>query len=324
MIGAQLHVGAADILSFVPIVGHRERDLAARVGGSRQLLDEIQRRGAEPRRVDAIADEAGAEGDLPALARGRSERREVARQHRGRGHERDVVGRRLARPRPLIGGEEEHPVPDHRTAERPAVLIALQAIVAPLAVGADRRKRTPRVEPLVADELESIAREPIGARLGDGVHRRGRMHAALRRQAAGRDAEFLQRVGKRERQAGGILRIVVDGAVERIRHAEREPSGHRDVHASLKVAVTRTSRLDRRAGQHDQIRHLPALERQLDDPRLVDDRADARAADVHERRRGFDGDGFLQVADAQRGVDRRRRAHLQHDARLQVALESLE
>jgi 4-diphosphocytidyl-2-C-methyl-D-erythritol kinase len=63
---------------------------------------------------------------------------------------------------------------------------------------------------------------------------------------------------------------------------------------------------------------------ELDDPRLIDDCADARAADVHERRRGFDGDGFLQVADAQRGVDRRRRAHLQHDARLQVALESLE
>ena len=179
MVAAQLNVGAANVMPFVTIVGHRERDLAARVGGRRKLLDEIQRGGAEPRRIDAVADEPGAERDLAPLARGRGERREVAHQHRRRRDECDVVRRRLASLRALIRGEEEHLVSNHRSAERAAELVAFQAIVAPLAVWADRRKGARGIEALVANELEPIAREAIGARLGDGVHRRGRVHAAL-------------------------------------------------------------------------------------------------------------------------------------------------
>ena len=57
---------------------------------------------------------------------------------------------------------------------------------------------------------------------------------------------------------------------------------------------------------------------------VVHDRADARAADVDERRRGLDGDRLLQRANAEHRIDRRRPAHLQHDARLHVGPESLE
>ena len=45
------------------------------------------------------------------------------------------------------------------------------------------------------------------------------------------------------------------------------------------------ARLHGRAGEHDQIRDLTSLQRQLDDPLLLDDLADAGAAHVDERRR---------------------------------------
>ena len=54
---------------------------------------------------------------------------------------------------------------------------------------------------------------------------------------------------------------------------------------------------DRRAGQHDQVGDLAALQRQLDDPLLLDDLADAGAAHVDERRGRFDRHRLLEVAD---------------------------
>ena len=124
------------------------------------------------------------------------------------------------------------------------------------------------------------------------------MHAALRGETARSHAEFLQRVRKRQRQAGGVLRIVVDGAVERICHAELEPAGDGNVHAALEVAAVRTSGLDGRAGEHDQIGDLASLKRQLDDALLFDHRADAGAAHVDERRGRLDRHGLLEIADA--------------------------
>jgi hypothetical protein len=70
-----------------------------------------------------------------AVARGRGERREIARHHRRRRHERDVGRRRLTRRGALIGAEEEQLVPHHRSAERAAELIAQQSIVLALAGG---------------------------------------------------------------------------------------------------------------------------------------------------------------------------------------------
>ena len=56
--------------------------------------------------------------------------------------------------------------------------------------------------------------------------------------------------------------------------------------------------LHRRAGEHDQVGDLAALQRQLDDALVLDDVADAGAAHVDERRRRFDRDRLLEVADA--------------------------
>src|ERR1044072_3395616 len=56
----------------------------------------------------------------------------------------------------------------------------------------------------------------------------------------------------------------------------------------------------------------------------VTDGPEPRAADVAERRGRLDGDRLLERSDAEHRVDRRRPAHLQHDAGLHVGLESLQ
>jgi hypothetical protein len=97
----------------------------------------------------------------------------------GRGHPGNPVGGPEAKRRALIAGEEEQLVVRDRATQRPAELVAQQPIVLALAIGADAGKRAVRVEPPVAQELECVAVEPIGARFRDGVHRRCRVHPVL-------------------------------------------------------------------------------------------------------------------------------------------------
>ncbi len=112
--------------------------------------------------------------------------------------------------------------------------------------------------------------------------------------------------------------------VERVGHAERQAATDRDEHAARHAAGGGGAGLDGGAGEHDQVGDLAALQRQLQDRLVVHDRADARAADVDERRRGLHGDRLLERAHGERRIDRRRPAHLQDDARLHVGPESLE
>src|SRR6185369_11416051 len=69
---------------------------------------------------------------------------------------------------------------------------------------------------------------------------------------------------------------------------------------------------------------LTSLQRQLDDPFLLDDVADARAAYVDQRSRRFDGDRLFDGAEGEHRVNRRCRADLQHEAGLNVGTETLE
>ena len=101
----------------------------------------------------------------PALHSGRRGRGEVARQHGGGGHERQVVRRRLDGPRALVGAEEEEPVPHDRPAQRPAELVPVETVVQPLAVRSHRGERGLGVEAAVAEELERVAVEAVGAGL---------------------------------------------------------------------------------------------------------------------------------------------------------------
>ena len=173
----------------------------------------------------------------PPLHCRRRERREIARQHRRRRHERDVRRRTPANRRALIRAEEEQPVPQDRTAQRAAELVPLEAVVIPLAVGADRRERARGVEPMVAEELEGIPREPVGARLGHGVDRRRRLEAVLRGEAARRDAELLERV--RETAAGGSRSPAGCCASRRRACTRRRSRARRPPRSSRRPACTR-------------------------------------------------------------------------------------
>ena len=100
------------------------------------------------------------QGDLPAgVARRRRERREVAREHLGRRHVRNVARRHLTQHGALVAGEKKQLVADDRAADRAAELVAPQAVVHLLAVGADRGKWLRRVEATIAQELEARRRE---------------------------------------------------------------------------------------------------------------------------------------------------------------------
>src|SRR4029434_7370315 len=132
-------------------------DLPTWVVGRRQPPRKVKGRRAEERRIDAVVDVRRTRRHLTAtVALRRSDGGEIAREHRGCRHERDVRRRALAKDRALVGGKEKKPIPDNRAAERTAELVALQPIVDALTVRADACKRARRVEPVMAQELEGI------------------------------------------------------------------------------------------------------------------------------------------------------------------------
>ena len=144
------------------------------------------------------------------------------------------------------------------SAERAAELVALQAV-------ARRREEVARVEVVVADELEDVAVERVGAGLGHQVHRRRRVMAVARRQRAGLDLELLQRVGERRRQVQVVERIVVRAAVHDVGDAVGLAAGDRDRHGRIVLVGVQVpgGRGRGEAGEEDQLGRLPAVERDL-------------------------------------------------------------
>jgi hypothetical protein len=306
-----LVVDAPDGLCLVAVVPQRVRNLAARIGRAGKTLQEVERGWTEPCGIDPVVHEPAAQRDLlPTVARGRGERRKVAGEHGRRWHPRNVCRRLLANCRALIGPEEEKPVLYDRTAECAAELIALQPVVDPLAVRPDLRERVGRIEAVIAEELKRIAAEAIAARLGDGAHRRARVHPVLGVEPARCDAEFLKRVGEGERQIEVVLRVVVHGAIEEVRHAVRESAAHRDPQAARHGPVWRRRRLHSRSRNDDELRRVAAVERQREDLLVPDHFADAGALDVDERRGALHGDGLFELAYREAGVEDGRGAHL--------------
>jgi hypothetical protein len=62
----------------------------------------------------------------------------------------------LTRPRALVPAEEEYPIWHDRAAHHAPELIAVEAVVEPIAVGVLGRERVGRVEAVVAEELEPV------------------------------------------------------------------------------------------------------------------------------------------------------------------------
>src|SRR5688500_13350347 len=84
-----------------------------------EAADDPDRRRAQERRIDAVADERRAQRDVTGgVALCRRERREVAGQHLCRRDEREDISRPLADPGALIRAEEEQAIGTNRSAER--------------------------------------------------------------------------------------------------------------------------------------------------------------------------------------------------------------
>ena len=89
----------------------------------------------------------------------------------------------------------------------------------------------------------------------------------------------------------------MDAAVEQERHAIIATAADGN---DVRRIVTRRvlhSTADRCARQRDELRHLPAVQRQLHHAHVVHDLADAGAARLHERSVSLNFDGFRNLAD---------------------------
>ena len=92
---------------------------------------------------------------------------------------------------------------------------------------------------MIAEELEQVAPQIIRTRLGHRVDRGPRVNAVLGGQAARGNLELLQRIRERQRQAAGVGRAVVHGAIEEVSHAEALASGDGDEDAALEAPPLR-------------------------------------------------------------------------------------
>ena len=133
---------------------------AVGLGSGIQLSQQRHRHRAEQRGRDLVVGKRLAGERVAQLARDRGE---VAAAHRRGRDQRGAIGRLALLVGALVGAEEERAVVDDRSAERAAVLIALEA------VALSRREEVGGVHVVVAQVAERDALETVGARAGDGV-----------------------------------------------------------------------------------------------------------------------------------------------------------
>ena len=113
-------------------------------------------------------------------------------------------------------------------------------------------------------------------------------------------------------------------AVKGVAHASGQPAGDGNPDTARCGAVRRLGGLDGCANHEHQRCWVPAVKGQFDDSLVFNDRADPGAADVHQRRCGFDSNRFLERTDLEGGIDRRGCADLEHDSGLHVGAEALQ
>ena len=116
----------------------------------------------------------------------------------------------------------------------------------------------------------------------------------------------------------------MDRTIEQVRNAKRLSAGNGNTdttgHRTARRAGAR--RLHGRSRQNDQVRRLPAIERQRLDALVFYDGPDTRAASFNERGGRFNADRLGKIAQRHRDVDDRVRIHLQHEARADEGAEA--
>ena len=160
--------------------------------------------------------------------------------------------------------------------------------------------------------------ELVRAGLGDDVHLAGRA-AELGRVDAGLHLELFERVDRRQQNIRVEVDVGVVRAVERVVVELAPLPGDRDLlvgaRAALPVAGLPGAR---ELGAHvraerDERQEVAAVQRQLDDAPVLDDRADRRVFGRDQRRHARHFGRLRQRADFHREVDADRRLDLQRD-----------
>ena len=108
------------------------------------------------------------------------------------------------------------------------------------------------------------------AGLGDHVDGGAGMDAETRRHGAGLDAELLERVGERKGKIDVRHGVGVVAAVQKVRGAVALAAGHGNPGGTVEglAAGVAGVAVGRRAQAHDQLRGLPAVQRQFVDALL--------------------------------------------------------
>src|SRR5665213_3223800 len=118
-------------------------------------------------------------------------------QHRRRGHERGYVARSLTDHGTLVSAKEKKFVLLDRSTDHSPVLIALQ-MIASVCEGVFA------IQIAIAEELERVTVQRIGAGFGDPADRCPGMYSGLSSQCARLHLELLQRVRERQRHPSTI------------------------------------------------------------------------------------------------------------------------
>ena len=195
------------------------------------------------------------------------------------------------------------------SAHEPAVLVALQEVF----FGGEEPLR---VELAIAQVLERPAVKAVGARARDDVDDGAGVVAVGGAVVAGLDAEFLQRVRKREALVLLEIRVRVARAVEPVGVLPLTGAVGRDAHrAGDGFGRLVADRAHHRArNQRLQPRNFAARDRQLDDARVIDDLGNGRGADVHLRRLTRHRDRLRQLTEFERDGQGQALIGRQHDA----------
>ena len=187
----------------------------------------------------------------------------------------------------LIVDKEERAIPQDGAAERATKLIA--SIVRLRLAG--RLEVVPRVQRLVAEELEHVAVEAIRAALGREIDDAAVETAEFRRRTVRFDLEFLDRVDDRKIGDLSRFRLQDRNAIEEILVRPWTPA----IDAwQLRIGGKRDTGCQARERDEG-----PPVQRQLHDVPFLDDRPETGGLGAQHRGVGRDGDLLVHVSDSE-------------------------
>ena len=224
-------------------------------------------------------------------------------------------------PEAVVVGKKEGAVLDDRTADGPAELVLLERRLGlPGTIG----EEVVRIKAVVAQEAVGHAVEGVAARLGDHVDLSARVASLLGRVEIGLDLEFLDRLDvgthhDHQRQPGVVVDAVVQIVVGVLAVPVHEQFGAGTQVVGARAAHDRAAHAaagPRNSGrQRRELHEVAAVQRQLLNLPLLDDRPEDRRLGLEQRGPAHNLDGFAHQPHRQLQVDLGALVDLQLDAR---------